>query len=242
MIAIANNQLGWLLSLRGGLSEAERFFRTAIEEYRKLPAGVTYVTLGDSLRNLGTVLLRRGRYAEAEPLIGESLEMNRRLLGSAHFATANSLAALADLLYLQGQYRAAEADAREALKALTQALPKGNIALAIPLTELGLILNKTSRSHEGERDLREALDIRTSRLPAGHQLIAVTEGALGECLTTQKRYADAEPLLLSSYAAMKFNVGEQDPRTAEARERLVTLYQSWGMPKDAARYRASAAR
>jgi tetratricopeptide (TPR) repeat protein len=114
------------------------------------------------------------------------------------------------MLYVKGDYQAAEEAVREALRILTQA----------PLTKLGLILSKTGRSREGEADLREALAIRTGRLPAGHQLIAVTEGALGECLIALKRYADAEPFLLRSHAAMKSNVGEKDPRTVEARGRL----------------------
>jgi hypothetical protein len=64
-----------------------------------------------------------------------------------------------------------------------------------------------------------------------------TKGALGECLYTQKRYADAEPLLLESYNEMKSSQGEQHPLTIEARKRLADFYETWGKPEMANRYR-----
>jgi hypothetical protein len=76
--------------------------------------------------------------------------------------------------------------------------------------------------------LREALAIRERVLPKGHWQIAFTKGALGECLTTQKRYEAAEPLLIESYDDLKKSQGEQSPRTLEARQRLTQLYQAWG--------------
>jgi tetratricopeptide (TPR) repeat protein len=104
--------------------------------------------------------------------------------------------------------------------------------------ELGLILNKTGRSREAEPYLREALEIRTRLLPGGNQLIGASEGALGECLTTQKRYAEAEPLLQRSYATMRDVQGEHGPLTLEAVRRLAALYRAWGKPEESARYQA----
>jgi tetratricopeptide (TPR) repeat protein len=103
---------------------------------------------------------------------------------------------------------------------------------------LGLVLNKTGRSREAEIYLREALEIRTRLLPKGNQLIAASEGALGECLTTQKRYAEAEPFLQRSYTTIKGVQGERGPLTLEAVRRLAALYQAWGKQEQAARYRA----
>jgi len=38
---------------------------------------------------------------------------------------------------------------------------------------------------------------------------------------------------------MKSTAGDQDPRTAEARGRLVTVYELWGKATEAERYRAA---
>ena len=71
--------------------------------------------------------------------------------------------------------------------------------------------------------------------------IATTQGALGECLTAQHRYAEAESLLIESYNSLKASQGEQNPRTIEARQRLVKFYEAWKKPALAAQYRAQPA-
>ncbi len=60
---------------------------------------------------------------------------------------------------------------------------------------------------------------------------------LGECLTKQRRYREAEPFLIESYNDLKSSLSEQNPRTAEARQRLVEFYEAWGKPELAAHYR-----
>ena len=68
-------------------------------------------------------------------------------------------------------------------------------------------------------------------------MIPVTESELGECLTAQKRYTEAEPLLTDGYAGLKLKLGEKNARTVEARQRMAKLYDDWGKPDLAARYR-----
>ncbi|HYL84065.1 MAG TPA: serine/threonine-protein kinase [Candidatus Angelobacter sp.] len=240
-VAILDNDLGDVAYRRGDLKESERLNRAAIDEYRKLPEG-TYVEMAATLSNLGAVLIKEGKYDEAEPVVREGLQLRRKLLGDSHPDTAMSFFRLSDLLYKKADYPGAENAARESIQVFSRAFaqPKDNAYFANPLLELGLILNKSARSREAETYLRQALEIRTRFYPKGNQLVGISEGALGECLTTQKRYAEAEPLLLRSYAAIQAVQGEQGPSTLEAKRRLSTLYQSWGKPAEAARYQASA--
>jgi tetratricopeptide (TPR) repeat protein len=163
------------------------------------------------------------------------------LLGDQHPSVAYAWVHLGHLHYLEGKYADAEEEVRKALKLYEAALPKGHGAISSPLTVLGLILNKTGRSAEAEADLREALQIRARSVPKGHYLLAITQGALGECLTAEKKFAEAEPLLAESYATLKTVQRDQSPLTQEAARRLVTLYQSWGKPEEAARYQAAVA-
>ena len=65
----------------------------------------------------------------------------------------------------------------------------------------------------------------------------MASGALGECLTVEKRFPESESLLVKSYDGLKARVGEHDPRTTEAAGRLVALYEAWGKPGEASRYR-----
>jgi tetratricopeptide (TPR) repeat protein len=187
----------------------------------------------------GAVLMKQGKYANAEPPIREGLEIRRQVLGNSHLDTGMSLYRLSDLLYTTRDYRGAESAARESVDVFNRALtsPGENLYFANPLTALGLVLNKTGRSREAEAYLREALGIRTRLLPDGNALVGASEGALGECLTTERRFAEAEPLLLRSYRSAKSSAGDHDSRTKNAVRRLITLYESWGRANEAAGYR-----
>jgi hypothetical protein len=55
-----------------------------------------------------------------------------------------------------------------------------------------------------------------------------------------ERYEEAEPLLTRSYVAIRDQFGEDHPRTAAARRRVVALYEAWDKPEAAARYGAEA--
>jgi hypothetical protein len=57
-------------------------------------------------------------------------------------------------------------------------------------------------------------------------------GNLGECLATQQRYAEAEPLLVESYQMRKSSQVPQRPILKEARDRLASLYSACGKPQE----------
>jgi len=238
-VAMLHNDLGNVAYRRGDLDESERRQRAALEEYRKLPAG-TYIEMGTTLSNLGAILIRKGRYRDAEPFVREGLELRRKLLGNAHPDTGMALFRLSDLLYREGNYAGAQDAANQSVEVFNRALarPQDNPFYANPLLELGLILDKMGRPREAEVHLRQALEIRRRLVPKGNQLIGITEGAFGECLTMQKRYAEAEPLLLDSFEIIRSTTVESDSRRAEAAQRLAVLYRSWGKPPQAARYEA----
>jgi len=64
---------------------------------------------------------------------------------------------------------------------------------------------------------------------------------LGGALLGQKKYADAEPLLVAGYEGMKQHEATIPPqrkdRLPEALERLVQLYEATDKPDEAARWR-----
>ena len=64
---------------------------------------------------------------------------------------------------------------------------------------------------------------------------------LGQSLLAQQKYAEAEPLLLQGYRGLRANEDLHNPEVdrlaGEARGRLVRLYEAWGKPVEAARWR-----
>jgi hypothetical protein len=64
---------------------------------------------------------------------------------------------------------------------------------------------------------------------------------LGNALLGQKKYAEAEPLLIAGYEGMKQREAtippEGKPRVTEALERVVQLYEATNKPDEAAKWR-----
>lgn len=237
-VAMLYNDLSNEAGYRGDVEEEERCLRASLDEYRKLPPG-TYVETAVTLSNLGGLLIAKRKYTEAEPFVSEGLELRRKVLGNAHTGTAGALYRLSDLRYRQGRYIDAEEASQESIEVFKRALstPQDSVLFTNPLLEMGFILDKVGRNKEAEAYLRQALDIRRRLLPAGNLGIVKAEGALGECLTSQKRYADAEPLLLGSYQILQSTTVPNDSRRTEAAQRLYDLYSRWGNIQKAAFYK-----
>jgi hypothetical protein len=100
---------------------------------------------------------------------------------------------------------------------------------ATALARLRLIQQKPA---EAEPPARRALAIRLDRHP-DHWTRFDALSLLGAALAGQKKYAEAEPLLISGYEGLKERE-ERIPflwrkkRPAEAGARIVALYDAWG--------------
>lgn len=115
-----------------------------------------------------------------------------------------------------------------------------------PFRDDGLLARRTSalladgKFAEAEPVARECLALREKQIP-DDWLTCNARSVLGGCLLGQKKYAEAEPLLLSAYEGMKQReakipaVGK--PRLKEALERLVQLYDATGRSDQAAEWK-----
>jgi hypothetical protein len=88
-----------------------------------------------------------------------------------------------------------------------------------------------------EPSLRQALSAREHLYPQGDWRIAQAQSLLGASLIAQKRYAEAEPLLLAAAANLQPIAGAQDRERVANRARLASLYDTVGRPQLAANYR-----
>ena len=90
---------------------------------------------------------------------------------------------------------------------------------------MGLSITRQGRPAEGEPYLREALkDSLANHMTAPMISPTSLRGALTECLVAQRRYADAEPLLLENYDEAKTQTGQGSPQAVQATHRLHDLY------------------
>jgi serine/threonine protein kinase/predicted negative regulator of RcsB-dependent stress response len=108
------------------------------------------------------------------------------------------------------------------------------------LAMLGIRLLKLQKYKEAESILRECLTIREQLLPDNWVLFN-TRSMLGGALLGQKKYAEAEPLLLQGYEGMKQRRSQiHTPglaRLPEAVERLVSLYEATNQAEKAKAWR-----
>src|SRR5262249_26300624 len=138
-----------------------------------------------------------------------------------------------------GRYREAEPLLRDVLARYRAKLP-GSPPLANLLGTVGFYLLEQSKWLESEPILRECLAIRETLQP-DDWLTFNTRSMLGRSLLGQGKYAEAEPLIVSGYDGMKAREqkipGMAKNRLGAAADRIVRLYEAWGKPDEADKWR-----
>ena len=134
----------------------------------------------------------------------------------------------------------AAALAKELLADARTQLPKESPQLAGQLARIALSLLQAKAFTEAELLLRECLAIREKTQP-DEWTTFTTISMLGGALSGQKKYAEAEPLLLAGYKGMKQREAKiplpGKVRLTEALERLVQVYEALEKNADAAKWR-----
>jgi eukaryotic-like serine/threonine-protein kinase len=145
------------------------------------------------------------------------------------------------------------ADARRKLADLIQellsearsTLPKDSSQLADTLASIGLSFLQQKKWTEAQSLLRECLGIREKTQPDLWSTFN-TQSLLGGALQGQKKYAEAEQLLLAGYAGMKqqeVTIPEPDKvRLPEALDLLIELYAATNKPDELKKWQVERAK
>ena len=182
-------------------------------------------------------LLLQRRLPEAEQ-VQQRLETDcLKTQGSEGLHYSYALLLRAEIDFVRRDYAKVIEDVRRPLELLTAAALADHTATVRARGILGLSLTRTGRAAEGEAFLRTALadSSKIDRQPLEFTF-GNPETALGECLLAQKRYAEAEPLLLTGYDDLKARLGEKHRQSVAATQRLQEMYSAWNKPDKAARF------
>jgi tRNA A-37 threonylcarbamoyl transferase component Bud32 len=221
------------------ITEAIKLFEQVREPMTK-KLGVDHRTTLLTLNNLAYAYRDAGRAADAIPLWEQVRQVRTNKLGSDHSDTLTTLRDLAHAYQEAKQVQRALPLYRQLLDTYSRKLPKDHPSRADALHMLGLCLLQVGSPAEAEPLLRECLTIRARKMP-DEWVTCDTRSLLGEALLEQKKYTDAEPLLVKGYEGMKERQDKIPPpwkvRLAEARERLVRLYDATGKKDKADDYR-----
>ena len=192
------------------------------------------------MNNLALAYSDAGRLAEALPLLEQTLELRKAKLGPEHPDTLGTMGNLAKT-YLVGEQP-------EKALPLFERLIAGRRGRASPddpafaglLAAVSLDLLQHRQFPAAETYLRECLTIREKKLPDDWVLFN-TKSMLGGALVGQKKFQEAEPLLVEGYSGMKEREAKIPPagklRLIEAIQRLIDFYTAWEKPAEAAAWR-----
>jgi serine/threonine protein kinase len=191
--------------------------------------------------NLALAYKNAGHLAKALPLLEQTLVKLNERLGPDHPNTLLSMNNLAVAYQQSGQLD-------RALPLWEQALAKSKEKLGPDHPDTLLSMNSLARAYQQKGDFAQAERLMRACLTLRQQkqlddwTTFDTQTQLGASLAGQKHYAEAEPLLLAGYEGMKqreatIPAGAKKYLT-ESLEWLVYLYDAWGKPDEANKWRA----
>jgi serine/threonine-protein kinase len=234
MLATPLRDLGFLLQRNGEFAAAEGLFREAYA-IAIGTVGERHPQTADLLNRLASVRAWQNDFHAADSIHREAIDLKRQLYGDTHLEVAYSLSNLAWVKRQQHDYTQADSLHRAALEVVRTVVGREHSAYWIMLGGRGRTLQAAGECEAAEPLLRESSEGLRRTMPAEPYRVALNQISLGACAIARDRFSDAEKILLESHAALKPR-GAQDSFVLEVSEQLVSLYTSWGRPKDALRY------
>jgi eukaryotic-like serine/threonine-protein kinase len=228
--------LGKLHEERGSFDTADSLLREALR-IRRATLGDEHFETAVGLSQLAGLYSVMGDHARAEGHLREALAIRERILPPDHQSLGTTLNGLALALQHRGEDAEAAAlfgRAADIYRASLGPRHRFTGVVLCNLADLRLRMGELDASHAR---YRECLSILEEVHPENHQELAHNRSRFGALLTARGEYAEAEPLLLRGHLVLREQLGPDHPRTRQAAERLVALYEAWGRPERAAPFR-----
>jgi len=236
---ISMNALGQVFWNEGNYAQAEAVFTRTIEAWSR-GLGETHPYALMAMNNLGAVYRSEGKNAQAEVQLSRTLEIRRRVSGAEHPDTLTVRHNLALVYQNEGKFERAEALFNEVEDARRRVLGSAHPDTLRTQSALARVRLQQRKYAQAEAPLRDAWNKYQSTSPDVWQRFNC-QSLLGASLAGQKKFAEAEPLLLAAYSAL-------DQRTAvipaeerfsleEARNAVLQLYRAWEKPVKVAEWR-----
>ncbi|MBI3862455.1 MAG: protein kinase [Planctomycetia bacterium] len=228
-------KLGEVYLGNGDDEKAATCFRQVLASVRR--TGESPPTFSISLANLAQRYLSQKNYAGAEPLLAECAK-----LLSEHFPGSNNeRASIEDLVVVRetlGKFAEAEPQRVKLVEFWRSA--QDSVEFASALVDLGWNRLQQRKYAEAEMPLRECVTI-CEQKHANHWIRFEATSLLGAALAGQKKFAEAEPLLIAGCEGLQARHADLPwdgrPRVTNALGRLVQLYDAWGKKDKADEWR-----
>ena len=233
------NNLGATYRGEGKWAQAEVVLSNVLGAKRRVLGEENPSTLM-SMLNVAVMYRYRGDYSKAEPLMVRAVDLQRRVLGEEHPDGLAGMYRLAALYSDEGKYTQAEPLFTKALKGQLRVLGEAHHDTLNSQAGLGQLELREHKYAEAESTLRDLLKGYENAMPDSWERYNC-QSMLGGSLTGQKKYAEAEPLLLSGYGGIIARQAaiplENRQVLSEAGERIVQLYENQEKRETAAEWR-----
>ncbi len=230
--------LGDALVGEGKFDEADPFLREGLAMRRRFFDN-GHPNVADALSHLANLRWSQGRLAEAELAEREAREIYSKLRAYPIPDMIVTLDHLVRALRGQGKLAEAETFQREKLTEERQLYGDDSALVANNLAQLTSILIAVKKFADAEPPARECLSIREKKLPDDWQTFNA-RSLLGGSLLGQKKFPEAEPLLLFGYEGLN---QQEDKIPADGKrcvkeslQRLVQLYEATNQSEKAAEW------
>jgi serine/threonine-protein kinase len=229
------SSLSILLGEWGRFTEAAEYGRDALALAREtLPADHPDLLLIETAYANNLASLHQNE--AAEPLFRQVIAAQTRVLGPEHKATLLSKVALVQNLVTQHRDREAADVALPVARSLEAQLGADNAYALSAWSTYGIAACGSQREDAGLAALQRVVTARTRIYPAGSWLIYNTQRGIGLCLYHQRRYGEAEAILLAAVAGLEAARGANFNGTQEGYRTLHDLYAAMGKADAAAHW------
>ena len=232
-------QAGTLARYDGKFAAAADVFRRTVAIYQKIAPDDPQIVTNEL--SLCLALLEQHQFDESRAQWSLAMRDCDRILGNNDNRWRKELVFISEVLdFAREDFAKVVAEGPGVLAERTAASPNSDGYVVTARYVLGASLTRTGHAPEGEPLLRQALADYDPAAPAFLLNYGNIETALGDCLLAQRRFPEAEPLLLTGLTDLEKRLGPQDHPIRQARQRLHDFYLAWNKPAEAARYQAGA--
>lgn len=217
-VAEVLNALVNLTRERGDLLLTERYFHQALAIYERHNADPW--TLAKLRNNLGLLLLDRGDYAAAEPLLERSLATLRQVLGEEHPAVAISLINLGSVKGRRGKYAEADPLLQRAYALRLKLFGADNGLTATARANVGYSAFSLGRFGQATEALDAALAVQEKTLGKDNLYTLITLRNLAALRFTEGRLQDAADLYRGVLERGAKSLGANHALLLQSRARL----------------------
>ena len=211
-VARTLNSLAEALSDSGLLDEAEALLNEAVAISRDRPDGEPHQA--DSLTLMGTLLMEKGEYQAATPLLRKALALHRKHGNAESRLAARVLVSLGGALWLEKNLDTAEPMLLEGLAMLHRVVGKSHPDVAEAQRYLGWVLAQKGDHAAAEAMFRESLAMYRQLLGPEHSETLTSLSGLAEFLFLKGDYDAAEVTLREVLELDRRVRGEKHPYVA----------------------------